>query len=103
MLSAAVVVLLYLPLSACACLGSLYVPALVLILWADIPDLEASAAANQERLNAHMVANWKMLVLCARSSSGRLRTLTAQLAAHCRQTLTAQKPNSKKQLQRMKE
>lgn len=32
-LSAAVVVLLYLPLSACACLGSLYVPALVLILW----------------------------------------------------------------------
>jgi len=33
MLSAAVVVLLYLPLSACACLGSLYVPALVLILW----------------------------------------------------------------------
>ena len=33
MLSAAVVVLLYLPLSACACLGSLYVPAVVLILW----------------------------------------------------------------------
>ena len=33
MLSAAVVVLLYLLLSACACLGSLYVPAVVLILW----------------------------------------------------------------------
>ncbi|DBA88719.1 TPA: hypothetical protein ACH3X2_004804 [Trebouxia sp. C0005] len=112
MLSAAVVVLLYLPLSACACLGSLYVPALVLILWAgltrsllreaewrkstvkptqhsstntlnddieplapastatakdgrsqaDIPDLEASAAADQERLNARGFANWKTLV-----------------------------------------
>ncbi len=33
MLSAAVLMLLYLPLSACACLGSLYVPALMLFLW----------------------------------------------------------------------
>ena len=33
MLSAAVVVLLYLPLSACACFNSRYVPALVLMLW----------------------------------------------------------------------
>jgi len=32
-------------------------------LQAEIPDLEASAAASQERLNARVVANWKMLVV----------------------------------------
>ncbi|DBA89264.1 TPA: hypothetical protein ACH3X1_016404 [Trebouxia sp. C0004] len=32
-------------------------------LQAELPDLEASAAAGQERLNARVVANWRMLVV----------------------------------------
>ncbi|KAL0023194.1 hypothetical protein WJX77_012376 [Trebouxia sp. C0004] len=128
---------------ACACLGSLYVPALVLILWAgltrrvlreaewrkrtvkpthnsstntlgddtkplatasaataqdgkcqaELPDLEASAAAGQERLNARVVANWRMLVEEEQKLQAKVLALAARRKKLIREPENTNDPN----------